>query len=135
VCDKFCDNREDTEEIVQDTFVIAYKKRHQLRSETLLGYLRKIAVHECFRRRKANNRRTEYIFTSDALPIDPQELNESLLPEEALHNKERQRQLLLEISRLSKTQRDMVYLYYYIDLIPPKLPGLWNARAGMSIRP
>gem|GEM_PF-563169 len=116
VCSKFCDNKEDTEEIVQDTFVIAYKKRHELRSESLLGYLRKIAVHECFRQRKANNKRTAYVFTTDELPIDPQELNESLLPEASLYNKERQRQLLIEISRLPKTQREMIYLYYYIDL-------------------
>jgi len=115
VCTKFCNNKEDVEEIVQDTFVIAYKKANELRADTLLQYLRKIAVHECYRRRNTNKRSFAPIDMSDIPPMDICELNEALLPEDALLNKERQTQLLLVISKLPKNQREMIYLYYYID--------------------
>jgi len=116
VCTKFCDNKEDAEEIVQDTFVIAFKKVDQLRGDTLLAYLRKIAVHECFRRRKVNNRRTEQQVTTDVLLDDMHELDKSLLPEDALLSKEWKHQLLVEINQLPRPQRESVYLYYYIGL-------------------
>jgi len=124
VCAKFCDNKEDVEEIVQDTFVIAFKKANELRSETLLSYLRKIAVHECFRRRKANSRRLILTAAADDLPYDLLELDKALLPEDALLDKERQAQVLVAISKLPKTQREVIYLYYYIDFSTKQIAEL-----------
>ena len=116
--------------MVQDTFHIAYKNAAQINAQTILPYLRKVAVHECFRRRKANNRYTTFVTTTDELTQDHPEINEALLPEDALHNKERQRQLLLTIDRLPKLQRDMVYLYYYVDIDAQHIANLMNCSVG-----
>ncbi|MCL2392645.1 MAG: sigma-70 family RNA polymerase sigma factor [Oscillospiraceae bacterium] len=126
LCQKFCDSKEDAEEVVQDTFVIAYKKAAELKGDTLLAYLRKIAIHECFRKRDKNNHRYEYIVRSDTLPEDHPELTESFLPEEALQNKERQDELLRIISQLPKNRREMVYLYYYADLSTEEIARLYD---------
>ena len=114
VCTKFSESKEDAEEIVQDTFVIAFRKVNELRSETLLAYLRKIAVNECFRRRKLNNRRNYHHDLTDIIIDDVHELDKNLLPEDAFLNKERQARLLAEINQLPKVQREAIYLYYYI---------------------
>jgi len=130
VCQKFCDNKEDAEEIVQDTFVIAFKKAQELRSETLLGYLRKIAIHECFRRRKANSWHMANQATMDEMLDTLPELDKTILPEDALLNKEQQSQLLVEISKLPKNQREMVYLYYYMDFSVQQIAELMSCSAN-----
>jgi len=130
LCQKFCDSKEDAEEVVQDTFVIAYKKAAELRGDTLLAYLRKIAIHECFRKRDKNSHRYEYIVRSDALIEDQRELDESLLPEEALQNKERQDELLWIISQLPKNRREMIYLFYYADINTEEIARLYDCTAN-----
>ncbi|MCL2364332.1 MAG: sigma-70 family RNA polymerase sigma factor [Defluviitaleaceae bacterium] len=115
ICAKLCDNKEDAEEVVQDTFLIAFKKSDQLRGETLPAYLRTIAVHECFNRRKANQKRRMHTLSADYALINVAELNEALLPADALDNKELHGQLLREIAKLPLQQRDMIYLFYYAD--------------------
>ena len=126
LCQKFCDTKEDAEEVVQDTFVIAYKKAAELRGDTLLAYLRKIAIHECFRKRDKNNHRYEYLVHSEKTAEDYPELNESFLPEEALQNKERQDELLRIIGQLPKNRREMVYLYYYADISMDEIARLYD---------
>ena len=130
LCQKFCDTKEDAEEVVQDTFLIAYKKAAELRGDTLLAYLRKIAIHECFRKRDKNSHRYEYIVRSDALIEDHRELDESLLPEEALQNKERQDELLRIISQLPKNRREMIYLFYYADINTEEIARLYDCTAN-----
>ena len=130
LCQKFCDSKEDAEEVVQDTFVIAYKKATELRGDTLLAYLRKIAIHECFRKRDKNSQRYEYIVRSDMFVEDQQELDESLLPEEALENKERQDELLQIINQLPKNRREMVYLFYYADFSIEEIARLYDCTAN-----
>jgi len=130
LCQKFCDTKEDAEEVVQDTFLIAYKKAAELRGDTLLAYLRKIAIHECFRKRDKNSHRYEYIVRSDTPVEDQQELDESILPEEALQNKERQAELLRIIEQLPKNRREMVYLYYYADISIEEVARLYDCTAN-----
>jgi len=126
LCQKFCDSKEDAEEVVQDTFVIAYKKAADLRGDTLPAYLRKIAIHECFRKRNKGGYYYEYTMHSDKPTEDYPELNESFLPEEALQNKERQVELLRIINQLPKNRREMVYLYYYADLSTEEIARLYD---------
>ena len=126
LCQKFCDTKEDAEEVVQDTFVIAYKKAAELRGDTLLAYLRKIAVRECFRKRDKNTYRYEYLVYSDKPTEDHPELDESLLPEEALQNKERQDELFRIINELPKNRREMIYLYYYADINTEEIARLYD---------
>lgn len=130
VCTKFTDNKEDIEEVVQDAFHIAFKNIQQVQGQAIIPYLRKVAVHECFRKRKANSRYANYATPTGDITIDYPELDEALLPEEALQNKERQLQLLKEIDRLPKLQREMVYLYYYVDIDAKEIADLMHCTVG-----
>ena len=116
VCSKFCNNKEDAEEVVQDTFVIAFKKAGDLRGDTLLAYLRKIATNECFHKHKKNNRHQEYIVHSDELVEAHAEIDADFLPEEYLQEKESRIELSHVIEQLPRKQREIIYLYYYVEM-------------------
>ena len=130
LCQKFCDNKEDAEEVTQDTFVIAFKKSANLRSDTLLAYLRKIAVHECFRKRDKNRLNHEYLVHSDSITDCQPELDESFLPEDALQNKELQAEFLRIINQLPKNRREMVYLYYYTGFNTEEIARLYDCTSS-----
>ena len=108
VCQKFCATKEDAEEVVQDTFMIAYRKANELIADTLLGYLRRIAINECYRKRDS---RQQYTFDNkdDEIESDP-EVDENFLPEESLLNAERRTRLLQTIEMLPKVQQEMTLL-------------------------
>ena len=117
VCQKFCDSKEDVEEVVQDTFVIAFKKVGELRGDTLMAYLRKIAIHESLRKRNANLRVQQYVVSVDDEQTERHhELDTDFLPEEYLQNKENRIELLQVIKSLPKMQWKMIYMYYYASL-------------------
>jgi len=126
VCRKFCDNKEDVEEIVQDTFLIAFKKSVDLRVDTLLAYLRKIAIRESIRKHNASSRRQQLIINSDELLIDAKEIDENFLPEDALTSKERNSELMRIIESLSKLQREMIYMYYFADFSSEEIANLFE---------
>jgi len=128
VCAKFCDNKEDAEEIVQDTFIIAFKKTPALQGRTLPAYLRTIAINECFRRRKAHYKKQSHVAHDP--PIDLQELDEALLPQEALENKELHTLLLKEIAKLPKQQNEMMLLYYFVDFNAKQIAELMEVPVG-----
>ena len=114
VCQKFCDSKEDAEEVVQDTFVIAYKKAAELRGDTLLAYLRKIAIHRSLRKRNANLRLQEHVITVDGEQTENHhELDTDFLPEAYLQNKENRVELLQIIKSLPQMQWKMIFMYYY----------------------
>ena len=126
VCLKFSCNKEDAEEVVQDTFVIAFKKANELRGETLLPYLRKIAVRQCYHKRKKSNRHQEYTVYMDDAAEECAELTTGFLPEEYLQNKESCAELFQIVDRLPQRQREMIYLYYYIDISTGEIASLLN---------
>jgi len=125
VCQNFCDNREDVEEVVQDTFLIAFKKAGTLRSETLMGYLRKIAIHESLRKRNANLRWQQYnVNMDDGQAESYPELNHDFLPEAYLQDKENRTELLRIIKSLPKKQWEMIYMYYYASFSTKEIAQL-----------
>jgi len=126
LCQKFLGNKEDVEEVVQDTFVIAFKKVADLKGDTLLPYLRKIAMYECFRKRNKNKNRQEYIIQTGTTLEDQPELNTDFLPAEALQNKELRTMLFKIINNLPKKRREMIYLYYYAGLSTKEIAHLYN---------
>lgn len=136
LCSKFFNNKEDVEEVVQDTFVTLFKtiksNNNELISDTFMGYLRKIATSRCYDKHKLNARKVE--FTTD---IDLEEQSESylevdkdFLPEMYLQDKEMRAELLKIIEKLPKNQREMIYLYYYVDLNTEEIAKLLDCRAG-----
>ncbi|MCL1787368.1 MAG: sigma-70 family RNA polymerase sigma factor, partial [Defluviitaleaceae bacterium] len=93
----------------------AFRKAADLRADTLLAYLRKIAIHECFRKRNTPYRQQEVLATTDQVLINQKELDEDFLPEKSLHNAERRRELLDAVESLPKSQHEMIYLYFFAD--------------------
>ena len=117
--------------MVQDTFVIAFKKANDLRGETLLAYLKKIAIHECFRKRKRQAQQQAMItFSLDDDTVDMPDPNEDFLPEAAIQNKEMQKELMQIINALSKNQREMTYLYYYFNFNSEEIARLYHCTSA-----
>ncbi|MCL2353559.1 MAG: RNA polymerase sigma factor [Defluviitaleaceae bacterium] len=117
LCSKLCRNKEDAEEALQDTFMAAFKKIDEIRGETLLAFLRKIAARKCYDKNKSNIRMGGHIsHSSDDMPMEIEDLDEDFLPEKYVQNKESRRELLAIISKLPPKQREMIYLYYYVDM-------------------
>ena len=134
VCSKICYNKEDVEEIVQDTFMAAFKKADELRGDTLLALLRKIAVRKCYNNYNNKKIKPEHVtYEGDANPPDVTELNGDFLPEEYLQNKEMQAELLQIINVLPPTQREVVYLYYYADINTEEIARLKNCTAATKV--
>jgi len=132
LCQKFCENKEDAEEVMQDTFVIAFKKPRDLRGDTLLAYLKKIAIHECFRKRKVQRQQQSFVlFSLDEEIAEIPDADEDFLPEESLRNKEQQDELIQIINTLSKNQREMTYLYYYFNFNAEEIARLYNCSSGV----
>jgi len=131
VCSKLCDNKEDVEEIVQDTFMTVFNKAKELRGDTFLALLRKIATRRCYDKHKSKKSQTEYIMYSDEVGrTEITELDEGFLPEKYLQNKENQSELLQVINGLPPTQRKMIYLYYYAGINTEEIARLNNCPSG-----
>jgi len=127
VCHKFCDSKEDAEEVVQDTFLIAFKKAGTLKSETFMGYLRKIAIHESLRKRNANLRTQNYVVSVDDEQTENlPELNTDFLPEQHLQDKENRTELLRIIKSLPVIQWEMIYMFYYADFSTKEIALLYD---------
>jgi len=124
LCSKLCDDEKDVEEIVQDTFTAAFKKAKELRGDTFLGLLRKIAARGCYAKRRKNQ--IEHIAYSDEIAAGSIELDKDFLPEEYLQNKESHFELLRIINELPPKQKEMIYLYYYADINTEEIAKLHN---------
>jgi len=125
VCSKLCDNKEDVEEVVNDSFMAAFKMANELKGDTFLALLRKIAARRCYDKYKKNQ--IEYVYSDEA--IETEALDENFLPEEYLQNKELQSQLLKIINDLPTKQREMIYLYYYAGINTEEIAKLNNCTA------
>jgi len=130
VCKKFCYSKEDAEEVVNDVFHIAYRKADELRGDTLLAYLRKVAVHASYRKRKENRQHYEYTVPITEHTEDVTELATEFLPEEYLADKQMRSEIMQMIDKLPKTQREMVYMYYYVDINSAEIAKLQGCSQG-----
>ena len=128
MCLKIFDCREDVEEIVNDTFLIAYRKIKQLKGDTLIAYLRRIAINLCYARRKKASREHE-LFTDDGLE-NYAETNEDFLPEEYVENKEKHLLLLQIVSELPPRQREIIYLYFFADISTVEIAKMLGCPPG-----
>ena len=129
LCSKLCGNKEDIEEIIQDTFMVAYNKKEQLRGETLIPYLRKIAIYTCYAKGRKKIRDYEHVIYTDE-EIDAVEKNENFLPQAYLEKHEAGEELLRVINSLPKKQKEMVYLFYYADINTEEIAGIYNCTSG-----
>ena len=121
VCQKFSRSREDIEEIVNDTFQIAYQNCSQLRGDTLLAYLRKIAVNLCYKYYQKNKKHYDFVFCPLDQVADLAETNINYLPEQNFEAVESHHELLQLISQLPLKQQNVLYLYYYVGMTTDEL--------------
>ena len=130
VCSKLCNNKQNVEEIVQDTMLVASRKIHELRGDTFMAYLRKVATHGCFLKHKQNSRRPEYVpYTDEAMENIP-ELDSDFLPEEYLQKKETQEMLLRAINKLPQKQRKIIYMYFYAGINTNEIATLLDMQSA-----
>jgi len=124
ICFKFCDNKEDAEEAMQDTFLDVYAMAATLRAGSLLGLMRRIAVCKCYRKRTQNRQLAAIQVDVDL--SNQEEQNDDFLPAQYLHNKEQRNELLKIVMSLPKMQWETVYLYYYACFGTEEIARLQN---------
>ena len=129
VCSQLCQNREDVEEIVQDTFMEIYKKSGELRGDTFLALLRKIAARMCYRKHKANQGEYEHLAYNDNV-LEMTVQKQEFLPEIYVQNKELREELSRVVEALPAKQRKLVYLYYYADINTEAIARLLGCPPG-----
>jgi len=131
VCHKFCDSKEDIEEVVQDTFLNVFKKAGTLKGETFMALLRKIAIYTCLRKRNTNLRLQQFVITVDDEQKESYpELHTDFLPEAYLQDKENRIELLQVIKSLPEKQWKMIYMYYYAEFNTEEIAQVMECSSG-----
>jgi len=126
VCSKFCKNKEDKEEIIQDVYTVIFNKREQLIPETFLPYIRKITAYTCSQKYRRESRHKEWTVISDDYLEDLPEVDKSFLPEEYLLNKEARKKLMDVLDSLPPKQHEMVYMHYYAEMTMTEISKVYD---------
>ena len=112
-CSRLCGNRENAEDLVQETYLTAFEKLDQYRrDESLKGWLHTIALHKYY-----NNLRKEKPHLFADMEIDEAVEDELYGPENHAEFREIQNILMQAINQqLNEPQRITVLLYYYDNM-------------------
>ena len=107
-------NREDAEEIAQDTFVKAYQELHTFKGEAKFSsWLYKIAYRKCLDQIKKNKRLPSALTTGEE---GMRNLKESGGVVESMETEERNKILKAAIARLKEEDAALVTLYYFEEM-------------------
>lgn len=124
ICFRMVANRENAEDILQETFIIAFSKIHQLKDEQSFGgWLKKIAISECIRFNKKGFKWTEL---SDNYEETPEDDNASWLHTvnfEKINN---------EIKQLPEGCRQVFNLYAVEDYSHREIAGILHISESTS---
>ena len=114
---RLCGSPEDAKDLVQETFLSAYRNLKDFRGESSVStWLYTIAAHACQRMRRKRKGEPDYKLSLDALiPTSDGEMaiqvpDEDLSPEERLEYKELRRSLLSAVHKLPKKYRMVLVL-------------------------
>jgi len=133
VCSKIHDDKQDIEEIVQDTFLYVFGKVDELRGETLIALLRKVAINKCYSKHRSRKKHMYNVGFDEGIDPDIIDLDPNFLPEVYLQNKEFQAEVMDMVNALPPRQRELIYLYYYADMKTEEIAALYNC-PGVNIR-
>ena len=111
ICLRFVKNPDESEDIVQDTFILAFRSRKQLKDiNKLRGWLRKICVRLCLRKSK----KVETVSIDDVEAFLPGGNADS--PDKIISSKEELEKVLKGLARLSPRQRACITLSVFEEL-------------------
>jgi RNA polymerase sigma-70 factor, ECF subfamily len=100
----------DGEEIIQESFLLLFQHLQQGKSnQNLRGWVFRVARNLALKQRAANQRRMLRIVEFDDTSIE-QHADRNLNPEEQLHSKRRQRQLLAVVNVLPERDQSCLYM-------------------------
>lgn len=129
ICLHFLRQATDAEDLMQDTYLTAYKRIHELREpERFRPWLERIAANSC--RDYLKKKRPE-LMEQEVLQEIQEETQENFLPEEYCMNQEKRR-IILDIMRrqLSNVQYETVVLYYYSNLSIDEIADIMDCPSG-----
>ena len=129
ICINFLNNEEDAKDIMQEVYLIAYNKLHQLKDKSKFSaWINQIAVNSCkaFLMKKA-----PVLLEPETLEDLNKEDNENFLPEDYITKKEK-RKIVMDIMRekLSDIQYQTVILYYFNGLTIEEIADIMECPPG-----
>lgn len=124
-CSRLYKNKEDADDLLQETYLTAFQKLDQYRTDkNFRGWLHTIALHKY-----CNQIRSEKQWTEDA--ADTTEESELYAPENYAERRELQNILMDTIENsLNEPQKATVLLYYYDDMSVPQIAEQMNCPEG-----
>lgn len=129
ICMSFLHNEEDAKDMMQETYLTAYKKISQLKEkEKFVPWLNQIAVNKC---KESLRKNAPVLVDAQDLENAVQEDNENFLPEEYITNREK-RKIVMDIMRksLSDIQYRTVILYYFNRLTVEEIADIMECPPG-----
>lgn len=120
-------DRQLAEEVVQDTFITAFRKSHQLSSnDKIKGWLVTITLNGCRSRMRTWNWR--HLFPAkDETAFDQLE-ETALLPEAQLLAAIEEQRVHKAVQALPYSYREPITLYYFHDMTVDELAGVMNTK-------
>lgn len=111
---KMMKNREEAEEITQDTFVKAYKKLSKFKGDSKFStWLYIIAYHACLDAIKKNKKHNN-IFEINEITFNQIKSTENILDE--MERKERAKIMNVCLLKLPEDERSIIWMFYYDEL-------------------
>lgn len=105
---------QDAEEIVQETFLIAFKKLHTLRDQKKFKqWVCTIACNLSKKRYRKKKKEVLFETTDKIVALSRKLKDETYEPGQLLQNKEAKRLIMHELDRLDPIFREVIVLYYY----------------------
>lgn len=129
ICLSFLGNEEDAKDVMQDTYITAYREIYSLNDTAkFVPWVNQIAVNKC---RNVVIKKTPVIMDIDSMDNQQLEENENFLPEEYISQKEK-RKLVMDImrERLSDIQYQTVILYYFNSLTVDEVADIMECPPG-----
>lgn len=120
-------DRQLAEEVVQDTFITAFRKSHQLSSnDAIKGWLITITLNGCRSRMRTWNWRN--LFPAKEETAFDQLEETDLLPEAKLLTAIEEQRVHQAVQALPYTYREPITLYYFHDMTVDELAKAMNAK-------
>ncbi|KAB3525665.1 RNA polymerase sigma factor [Alkaliphilus serpentinus] len=122
-------NEQDSKDVVQETFIKAYNKIDSLKEyDKFEGWIYRISFNLAIQKYKTNKR--ELPVEDLGKVISYIDVKTSDLPEKILEAKEHKEYIAQEINNLKIEYKEIILLYYYLDLSYEEISEVLNLKIG-----